>query len=387
MVNEMRSGSSDLGGPFFMVRFWYGVSLNGEPSHGSIAANGRCSMSCQKSNERFVGILLAVMAVVQGVCVRAVYSADTSGETFWERHRSIIDSVKVFAGIVVLTYLIKFAVWLIQQVVMYLSGVPGGKRISVKRTNTLLGFGGSIAKLFVWIFGLVAILNAFGVTPAAGAGVIGLIGLILAGMFQQIVIDFVKGLDIIAGRHYNVGDFIEVGGKLGHVLDFNAKYTRIRTVAGQEFNLPNSQCVPSRRFPDGYVNNYVDITLKTPADEQRAVKVIEAVCEDLNQRIEPVREAPTLVKRFNGPQGRLILRYRVRVLPGCGWVITDYFIPSIKETLGQEGIDQPVEPTFFFINRIETFRKLFSRQLTEQQIIREAEQEQAGAMGRDAKAD
>jgi len=249
-------------------------------------------------------------------------------------------------------------------------------RISVKRVGTLLSFAGSIAKLFVWIFGIMAVLKEFGIDPSVSAGAIGLIGLILAGMFQQIVIDFVKGLDIIAGRHYNVGDFIEVNGKLGHVLDFSAKYTRIRTVSGQEFNIPNSQCVPSRRFPDGYVDNYVDISLKNSADEQRAVSAIGPVCEDLNQRIEPVRNIPTLVKRFSGPQGRLVLRYQVRVLPGCDWVITDYFIPSVKDILAQQGIESAADPTFFFINRIETFRKLFSRQLTEQEIIQQAEKEE-----------
>jgi hypothetical protein len=334
--------------------------------------------------------LLAAMVAVEGLCIQAVYSAETDGPTntapaspiemagdFFKRHQPIIDSIKIFAGVVVLTYSIKFVVWLIQQLVIYLSTKVAGRRISVKRTNTLLGFGGSIAKLFVWIFGLVAILNAYDIKPAAGAGVIGLIGLILAGMFQQIVIDFVKGLDIIAGRHYNVGDFIEVGGKLGHVLDFSAKYTRIRTVSGQELNIPNSQCIPSRRFPDGYINNYVDVTLNNPDDQQRAVKAIGPVCEDLNQRIEPVREVPALVKQFSGPQGRHILRYQVRVLPGCDWVITDYFIPSIKDILAREGIEPAGEPTFFFINRTETFRKLFSRQLTEQQIIRQAEKEQS----------
>jgi hypothetical protein len=40
-------------------------------------------------------------------------------------------------------------------------------------------------------------------------------------------------------------------------VDFNVKYTRIRSLSGQEFNIPNSRCVPSRRFPDGFVSNYV----------------------------------------------------------------------------------------------------------------------------------
>jgi len=352
-------------------------------------------MSFRRINRIFVLLLAAAMPITAGLAVRSAYSAEktdpgsaiidpgSAGEEddgldqgFWQRHESIIESVKIFAGIIVLTYLIKFAIWLIQQVVVYLSGVLGDRRISVKRTGTLLSFGGSIAKLFVWIFGLIAILSVYGITPAAGAGVIGLIGLILAGMFQQIVIDFVKGLDIIAGRHYNVGDFIEVDGKLGHVIDFTAKYTKIRTFSGQEFNIPNSKCVPSRRFPDGYVSNYVDIALKKAGDESGAKNALEPVCIDLNRRVEPVRDVPVVDRQFTGPEGLLILRYRVRVLPGCAWVITDYFIPAVKQALADRGIELAGEPTFFFINRIETFRKLFSRQLTEQEIIRQTVMEQ-----------
>jgi small conductance mechanosensitive channel len=204
-----------------------------------------------------------------------------------------------------------------------------------------------------------------------------LIGLILAGMFQQIVIDFVKGLDIVVGQHYNVGDFVEVDGKFGHVVDFNVKHTRIRTVSGQEFNIPNSRCVPSRRFPDGYVNNYLDLVLTSAADEERAKDAIAPVCRDLNQRIEPIREEPVPVERFDGPQGRVTLRYRVRVLPGCDWVMTDHFIPNVKRALAENEIELAAEPTFFFINRIETFRKLFSRRLTEEEIVHEVARDQA----------
>ena len=294
---------------------------------------------------------------------------------FWERHRSIINSILILVAVVGMSYGVKLVVWLVRGVLTYLGTTMTEGRFSVKRATTLVSFGGSIAKLFVWIFGVVWILNEFGIDPAKSTGAIGLVGLIMAGMFQQIVVDFVKGLDIIAGRHYNVGDFVEVAGKFGHVVDFNVKYTRIRTASGTEFNLPNSQCLPSRRFPDGYINNYVDLTLESSADEQRAKEAIDPVCRELNHRIEPVRDVPALVRQFPGPRGRMTLRYRVRVLPGSPWVLTDYFIPTVKAALAEQGVGLAAEPTSFFINRIDTFRKLFSRQLSEHEIVRQATQE------------
>lgn len=294
-----------------------------------------------------------------------------SQPTFWERNRKIINSLAILLGLIAASYVVKLVTWLLQRIVTFAATSVGRARFSVKRAGTLIGFAGSIVKLFMWVYGAVWLLSELGIDPARSAGAIGLIGLIMAGMFQQIVIDFVKGLDIVAGRHYNVGDFIEVAGKMGHVVDFNVKYTRIRTASGQEYNIPNSQCVPSRRFPDGYVNNYVDVVLKSAKDRARAVTAIEPMCRDLNRRIEPVRDVPRLAAEFPGPSGRLTLRYRVSVLPGAAWVVTDYFIPSVRQTLGDLRIELAGEPTYFFINRVETFRKLFSRQLSETEILRQ----------------
>lgn len=295
--------------------------------------------------------------------------------SFWERHRKIIHSLGILAVAIAATYAVRLVIWVVRRLLAYLNAVLGGARFSVKRAGTLLSFAGSIVKLFVWIFAVVFVLNEFGIEPAKSTGPIALIGLIMAGMFQQIVVDFVKGLDIVAGRHYNIGDFVEVDGKYGHVVDFNVKHTRIRTLSGQEFNIPNSRCVPSRRFPDGYVDNYVDIILKSSADEDGAKTAIDAVCPDLNQRVEPVQGVPSLAERFAGLYGRVILRYCLRVLPGCDWVAKDHFVPAIKEALADKGVELAGEPNVFFINRIETFRKLFSRRLSEEEIVRDVAQD------------
>jgi len=294
-----------------------------------------------------------------------------TSQSFWQRNRAIINSIKIAMAVLGLSYAIKLAVWLIGRSLELIDRRAGGLRFSVRRATTVIGFAASILKLFLFVFGVVWILNEYKINPAVSTGAIGLIGLIMAGMFQQVVIDFVKGLDIVAGRHYDIGDFIQAGGAYGHVVDFNVKYTRLRTLSGQEFNLPNSQCIPSRRFPDGFVTNYVDLTFKSSEDEQEARKTLEPICRDLNERVEPVREAPVSVQVFTTVPGQRTLRYRVRVLPGCDWVITDHFLPAVKRALAAANIELTTEPTFFFINRIEVFRKLFARKLKEHEIVRE----------------
>ena len=75
-------------------------------------------------------------------------------------------------------------------------------------------------------------------------------------------------------------------------------------------------------------------------------------------------------------------RGSVRVLPGCDWVITGRFIPDVKAALAEDGIALAQEPTFFFINRIQVFRQLFTRELTEDEILQEAREQQRPTLER-----
>lgn len=292
--------------------------------------------------------------------------------TFFERYRKLFRALGVFAVMLGATYATKLVVWIAELIARWIKSIWPNSAFSVKRVSTLATFTASIVRLFIWIFGVITILYEFGIDPATSTGAIGLVGLIMAGMFQQIVVDFIKGLDIIAGRHYNVGDFVEVDSKHGHVIDFSVKYTRIRTFSGQELNIPNSRCIPSRRFPEGFVDNYVDIVLSEGADVNEAKGAIARAGMYVARQLEAVKERPSFVERFRTVGGRPVLRYHVRVLPGCDWVIADYYVPAVKAALEAKDIGIEGEPKHFFINRIDTFRKLFSRRLSEEEILQEA---------------
>jgi small conductance mechanosensitive channel len=247
--------------------------------------------------------------------------------------------------------------------------VPGAKR-----AQTLIYFARSIAKLLVWVFALVTILAEFGISPGQSAGALGVIGLVLAGMFQQLVVDFVKGIDIATGGHYFIGDFIEVAGESGHVLAIQVKYTVLRTPSGQMLSIPNSKCIPSRRFPAGYVDNYVDTPLAAKANLDQAKATLLDVGRRLNERIEAVKQPPEFVTTFQDGS-TVFIRMLVRVLPTCDWVLKDHFIPMVKRRFEAEEIPLAGEPTFFHMNKVGTFRRLFSRQMSESDIAHVAEEE------------
>ncbi|MBN2447710.1 MAG: mechanosensitive ion channel, partial [Phycisphaerae bacterium] len=309
-------------------------------------------------------------------------------QRFWVQNRWLVEVGRILAYALLAT----LATHLLARVITATVGVTmrylrGGTALpTVKRTQTLVQFARSIALLVIWVAATVSVLAEFGVSPGQSAGALGVIGLVLAGMFQQLVVDFVKGIDIAVGGHYYVGDFIQVGNYSGHVLDFTAKYTVLRTPSGQVVTLPNSQCVPSRRFPAGFVDNYVDIVLARPADLARARARLDDVARLLNRRIEAVKQGPLIEREFVDGQVA-VLRVLVRVLPACDWVITERYIPEVKRALADAGIELAGEPTFFYLNDVKTFRRLFSRQMTDKDMAAAVDADLRPTIERDALPD
>ncbi|HUU95244.1 MAG TPA: mechanosensitive ion channel domain-containing protein [Phycisphaerae bacterium] len=295
---------------------------------------------------------------------------------FWVEHAYILNIARILAVTIGVVLGMNLLAWLVANV---FSTVARRLRreaatAGIKRAQTLIYFVRSIAKLLVWVFALVTILTEFGISPGQSAGALGVIGLVLAGMFQQLVIDFVKGIDIAAGGHYFIGDFIEVAGSSGHVLAIQVKYTVLRTPSGQVLNIPNSKCIPSRRFPSGYVDNYVDTPVPADANVEQAKAVLCDVGRLLNERVEAVKQRPEFVSTSRDGS-TIYIRTLVRVLPTCDWVLKDHYIPMVKRRLEAENIPLAGEPSFFHMNKVATFRRLFSRELSESDIARVAEEE------------
>ena len=288
---------------------------------------------------------------------------------FWERNAYLLSVGWILLVATGAHVGLSFLTWLVNAMVALVAAGLRRDRATptIKRVQTLTHFARSIVKLLVWLIAIVTVLAEFGIHPGQSAGALGVIGLVLAGMFQQLVVDFVKGIDIAIGGHYFVGDFIEVGGSSGHVLKFSVKYTVLRTPSGQVITLPNSQCIPSRRFPAGYVDNYVDVPLAGGADLPAARAQLAEVGRLLNARIEAVKREPHIMCTFDD-RGQTMIRVQVRVLPTCAWVVKEHYIPMLKERFAAAKIPLAGEPVLFYVNDIPTFRRLFSRQMSGRDI-------------------
>jgi small conductance mechanosensitive channel len=251
----------------------------------------------------------------------------------------------------------------------WLAGVtkmPVDRLRARQRIETIMAFVRSVVyfgfALLVLMYSLRALFPGF--DPATATGALSILALILTGMFRDVVVDVVKGLDILLGRHYGVGDYIRVGNFAGYVTDFQLKYTKLRSAGGEEVVLNNAACIPSRRFPEGWVANYVDVVLANADDETRARAAIDDVGTALARLIEAVKESPLFEGSYRDPTGdTVVLRYAIRVLPGADWAVSDRYIPMIKAALSRLEIPLVYDPKYFFMNDVAQFRALFQKEV------------------------
>jgi small conductance mechanosensitive channel len=241
--------------------------------------------------------------------------------------------------------------------------VPIDRQRARQRIETVLSFVRSVIyfalALLALMYGLRAVFPNF--DPATATGALSILALVLTGMFRDVVVDVVKGLDILFGGHYAVGDYIRVGNYSGYVVDFQLKYTKLRSAGGEEIVLNNASCIPSRRFPRGWVSNFVDIPLANPQDQVRAKEILDSIGDALIEMVEQVKEKPSFQLAHALPDGGLVLRYSIKVLPGADWVINDRYLPVIRSALQKAEIPLARDISFFFMNDVEQFRDLFGR--------------------------
>ncbi|MBL9125798.1 MAG: mechanosensitive ion channel family protein [Planctomycetaceae bacterium] len=246
-----------------------------------------------------------------------------------------------------------------------LKSISFGRERNMQRVETLVTFVGSILYFALVLIGISFALQAVfpSYNPWAATGALSIVALFLTGIFRDMMIDVVRGIGILFGGHYDVGDFIDVGGGYsGYVTDFQLMYTKLRSISGEEVVLNNSRCIPSRRFPAGWVLNHVDIPLADAADEPRARELLDRLAWELHAEVECVRDTPICEQSVPRPaSGGVLLRYHVRVVPGASWVLDEVFLPAIRRSFEQAGIPLAGEPSSFFMNDVGAFRGLFGR--------------------------
>jgi small conductance mechanosensitive channel len=109
----------------------------------------------------------------------------------------------------------------------------------------LIGFGGNIIYVGLFMFAALAALNQLGVQTTSFIAIVGAAGLAIGLALQGSLSNFAAGVMLVFFRPFKVGDFVEVAGTSGAVQDIMLFTTALTTGDNKQVYVPNGSIIGS----------------------------------------------------------------------------------------------------------------------------------------------
>ena len=151
-------------------------------------------------------------------------------------------------GLKLLAAIVVFVVgrWLVGRVTRLLEA--GMKRADTD--PTLIGFFRNIIYFGLLTMVVIAAVGQLGVQTTSFIAVLGAAGLAIGLALQGSLANFAAGVLMIIFRHFKAGDYVEVAGVAGSVVDLHLFTTTLRTPDNKIIVIPNAQVT------GGTITNY-----------------------------------------------------------------------------------------------------------------------------------
>lgn len=147
----------------------------------------------------------------------------------------------------------------------------------------------NVVSVLVYIVGTLIILQTLGISVAPVLTALGVGGLAVALALQDTLGNLFAGIQIIATRKIQVGQFISLENALdGYVTDITWRYTTIRKLNDQMVIIPNSKLASSivinSYLPDQEVNVNIELGVHYDSDleevERLAIDIAKSILKD-----------------------------------------------------------------------------------------------------------
>lgn len=150
------------------------------------------------------------------------------------------------------------------------------------------------AAVFVYIC---LVLPIFGVNPSAILAGAGVVGLVVGFAFQDLLNDVVSGFSIVFNNTFDVGDFVDINGNVGNVVNMGIKTTVIRSFTGELCTLNNRLIVNVRNYTkadNALVINY--FRLLPTVDLQKVYEIFDQEMDEILVKYQDdIIEKPKIV--------------------------------------------------------------------------------------------
>ena len=290
---------------------------------------------------RVLWIMSGAVFIVSLMRNLALYDVMLQGlGSFFNETRTIGNMVFTFKSVLVFICII----WLSSVISRFINYFFGNERLKNAGKRSRLGSMMLLIRLMIWTLGFCIAVAAAGVPLDKLSIMIGALGVGIGFGLQNIVNNLVSGVILAFERPIQVGDLIEVGGKLGIVKEIGVRSSKINNNKGADIIVPNgdllSQHLINWTMQDR--NKQVEFAMGIPyrADVSNVKTLIQETLAK-NEKIMQTPAPAIVVQQFGDCAIDLKILFWVHDLTEAGTIRSNVMI-EIYETLARAGIQLPV---------------------------------------------
>jgi len=242
----------------------------------------------------------------------------------------------IYTAVVIVLVII---VLLVVKVVM--NNVVKRNKKNVKRIATISKLVQSMVKYVVIIIAVISLLGIWGINImplVAGAGIA---GLIIGLGAQDLIKDFLGGINIVFENYFDIGDLVEINGFTGNVTEIGLKTTRLVNWKGELKIFANGQInavLNYSRFPSVGV---VEVDVAYKENLEKVIKILREELESFHESYPQIIEGPNVLGVMNLGESGITLRVTVKTEPVQHYAIERALRKRIKEILDINKIEIP----------------------------------------------
>jgi moderate conductance mechanosensitive channel len=213
-----------------------------------------------------------------------------------------------------------------------------------QRADALGSVARSVSGVVIWTIAVIMVLGTIGVQVApliAGAGVV---GVALGFGAQDLVKDFLSGVFMLIEDQYGVGDIIDAGEAAGVVEGITLRSTRIRSVDGTIWHIPNGEIRRVGNMSQDFAMALLDIGVSYGTDVDVASDIIERVAVDMageEQYADIFLDTPEILGVENLGDDAVDIRLRIKTKPAQQWAVARELRRRIKKAFDASEMEIP----------------------------------------------
>ena len=260
--------------------------------------------------------------------------------SFFNATRTIGNMVFTFQSVAVFIFII----WLSSVISGFINFFFGNDKLKPTGKRSRIGSMMLLIRLTIWILGFFIAVAAAGIPIDKLSIMIGALGVGIGFGLQNIVNNLVSGVIIAFERPIQVGDLIEVGGKMGIVKEIGVRSSKINNNEGADIIVPNgdllSQHLINWTMQDR--NKQVEFMIGMPYEAD--ITKVKTIIQDTLTKNEKIMITPApaiMLKQFGDRALDLKILFWVYDLSDAGSIRSNAMI-EIYQKLTDAGIHLPV---------------------------------------------